>query len=132
MTPLTHVIETCLYANNIDAAERFYKGVLGLELFSKVDGKFVFFKLADSMLLIFDPTETEGINHDLPPHGAHGSGHVCFRIEAQDLGSWRSHLQKHGVAIEAEHVWSGGARSIYFRDPAGNSLELGPWSIWRQ
>jgi hypothetical protein len=26
--------------------------------------------------------------------------------------------------------WPGGGRSIYFRDPAGNSVELGTPAIW--
>ena len=35
-----------------------------------------------------------------------------------------------GVEIEVDYLWPGGGRSIYFRDPAGNSLEFAEPSIW--
>ncbi len=38
--------------------------------------------------------------------------------------------EKAGVAIEAEFAWPRGGRSIYFRDPSGNSLEFANPSIW--
>jgi catechol 2,3-dioxygenase-like lactoylglutathione lyase family enzyme len=34
------------------------------------------------------------------------------------------------VAIEQEMDWPRGGRSFYFRDPAGNSLELATPKIW--
>ena len=33
-------------------------------------------------------------------------------------------------AIEADFRWPNGARSIYVRDPAGNSIELADPAIW--
>jgi catechol 2,3-dioxygenase-like lactoylglutathione lyase family enzyme len=35
-----------------------------------------------------------------------------------------------GVAVESEVAWPQGGRSIYFRDPAGNSLECAEARIW--
>ncbi len=66
----------------------------------------------------------------MPPHGARGEGHVCFRASAAEIEAWRAHLEKEGVAIEADFEWPGGGRSIYFRDPAGNSLEFAEPRIW--
>lgn len=42
----------------------------------------------------------------------------------QSLDDWRQHLQTNDVLIEAEVEWPPGGKSIYFRDPAGNSVEL--------
>lgn len=42
-----------------------------------------------------------------------------------------SRLLSHGVAIEADFLWPNGARSIYFRDPAGNSLECAEARLWQ-
>jgi hypothetical protein len=39
-------------------------------------------------------------------------------------------LAERGVALEHEHVWPGGAVSLYFRDPAGNSLEIAAPGLW--
>jgi catechol 2,3-dioxygenase-like lactoylglutathione lyase family enzyme len=35
-----------------------------------------------------------------------------------------------GVPIEAEIDWKQGGRSLYFRDPAGNSIEFAPLTLW--
>ncbi|WP_309397360.1 VOC family protein [Cerasicoccus maritimus] len=130
MKPLSHIIETCLYVDDLAAAEHFYSEVLGLELFSKEAGKFVFYKMTEAMLLIFDPRASDGAAHELPDHGATGPGHICFRMDDAEFPAWREQLAKHGVAVEMEFTWPNGARSLYFRDPAGNSLELAPWRIW--
>jgi catechol 2,3-dioxygenase-like lactoylglutathione lyase family enzyme len=37
-----------------------------------------------------------------------------------------------GIAVEAEVTWPGGGRSLYFRDPAGNSLEIAEARIWER
>jgi len=37
---------------------------------------------------------------------------------------------KHGIAIESEITWPGGGRLIYFRHPAGNSVELATPKTW--
>ena len=34
------------------------------------------------------------------------------------------------IAIESEITWKNGARSVYFRDPAGNSLEFAEPKLW--
>ncbi|MGH2457249.1 MAG: VOC family protein, partial [Chloroflexota bacterium] len=43
------VLETCLYVDDLTAAEAFYASVLGLELFSKVPGRHVFFRCGEGM-----------------------------------------------------------------------------------
>ena len=45
-------LETCLYADDLTAAEGFYTGVLGLTLHSKVEGRHLFYRLDGSMLLL--------------------------------------------------------------------------------
>ncbi len=39
-------------------------------------------------------------------------------------------LKAAGIEIESEVHWPNGGRSIYFRDPAGNSLECAEAKIW--
>jgi catechol 2,3-dioxygenase-like lactoylglutathione lyase family enzyme len=66
----------------------------------------------------------------VPPHGARGPGHLCFRAAGAELDAWRGRLEAAGVAIESAFDWPQGGRSIYFRDPAGNSLEFAEPRIW--
>jgi len=128
------ILESALYADDLDAAERFYTDVLSLEMIGKVDNRHVFFRCGPGVLLLFNPAKTvipyrEG-QLPVPPHGAHGQGHLCFRAEASEMNGWREHLIAAGVPIESDMKWPGGGRSIYFRDPAGNSLEFAEARIW--
>ena len=123
MTPLG-VLETTLYVDDLDQAEAFYTRVLGLELDSKETGRHLFFRCGQAMLLVFDPVTTASNTSPVPRHGATGPGHVALAAAASDLNAWVEHVESCGVEIEARIDWPGGGRSIYFRDPAGNSLEL--------
>ncbi len=125
------VLETCLYVDDLQAAETFYREVLGLELVARQEGRHLFFRCGDGMLLLFHPEATRDPEGEVPPHGARGPGHVAFAVSGpEELEAWRRHLEAHGVAVEQEVIWPGGGRSLYFRDPAGNSLELAEPRIW--
>ena len=82
------------------------------------------------MLLIFDPARASWPGRPVPSHGASGAGHVAFSVEAGDLASFAASLRGRGIEIEREIEWDRGGRSIYVRDPAGNSVELVEGDIW--
>ncbi|WOO41609.1 VOC family protein [Rubellicoccus peritrichatus] len=124
------VLETCLYVDDIDAAETFYGEILGLEFYSKEADKFVFFRVGPAMLLIFIPEASAAGDHELPNHGAKGVQHIAFSVLEEELDEWHSHLEAQEIDIEQDHTWPNGKRSLYFRDPAGNSIELASITIW--
>jgi catechol 2,3-dioxygenase-like lactoylglutathione lyase family enzyme len=128
-TEIDRVLETVLYVDDLDAAERFYQDTLGLDLDSKQDGLFVFFKCGPGMLLLFEPNAA-ATGRKVPAHGANGPGHTCFAVPEQALEAWQARLAEAGVTIEQEVSWPRGGRSFYFRDPSGNSLELATPRIW--
>jgi catechol 2,3-dioxygenase-like lactoylglutathione lyase family enzyme len=134
-TSPTRVLETVLYARNLAAIEEFYRRVLAMEPFAKADGRQIFYRLGDQMLLFFNPVMTSRAPSDddeiaVPPHGADGEGHVCFGATSDEIAAWRQRLGREGVSIEADFEWPGGGRSIYFRDPAGNCIEFAEPRIW--
>ncbi len=136
MTP-DGILETTLYAQNLEAAERFYHHVLGLPVVSRERGRHVFFRCGPGMLLVFNPKLTTerpviGARLPVPPHGAVGPGHVCFRAMSHEIPRWIERLKLARVEIEADFHWPGGGRSIYFRDPAGNSLEFAEPRLWAE
>ena len=124
------VLETCLYARNLDETAAFYERVLGLQRFAGSEGRHVFFRCGSGVFLLFNPEETRRTGGEVPPHGADGPGHVAFAIQALDLPDWRDHVESLGVEIEAEVGWPSGGTSLYLRDPAGNSVELTSPIIW--
>ena len=87
------ILETVLYAENLDKVRPFYEALLGLECFQATDDRHLFFYCGDQVLLIFNPAKTSVARvpaPGVPPaHGARGAGHVCFRAEAAELSRWR-------------------------------------------
>ena len=140
MTP-SGILESALYVDDLDAAETFYGGILGLRRITRAEGRHVFFRCGDGVLLLFVAAATEvppapDAKLPVPPHGTRGPGHLCFRASGEEIEAWKGHLARNGVAIEADFGWppfdndSEGGRSIYFRDPAGNSIEFAEPRIW--
>ncbi|HXI50772.1 MAG TPA: VOC family protein [Candidatus Saccharimonadales bacterium] len=131
------LLEAAVYARDLAAAERFYRDVLGLRVVGSQPGRHVFFRCGSGVLLVFNPeaTSSETVligGGTVPRHGAQGAGHVAFAVGAGELSAWRESLGRAGVSIETEIDWPQGGHSIYFRDPAGNSVELATPSIWPQ
>lgn len=129
------ITETCLYAKNLDEAEAFYSDLMNFEMIAKDEGRHLFFKCENGMLLIFNPEDT--INRQtfvdgksIPLHGSTGPGHVAFSVEHESYNEWKEKIEAHGINIESEIVWNENIRSFYLRDPAGNSLEIIRGDMW--
>jgi catechol 2,3-dioxygenase-like lactoylglutathione lyase family enzyme len=134
-TRIARVLETALYTDDLAAADRFYGTVLGLERIGFVEGRHVFFRCGQGVVLIFDRRSTAHVatrvnGAPVPLHGASGAGHMALAVADADLAAWRSHLEANGVTIESEVTWPRGGRSLYVRDPAGNSVELASPLLW--
>src|SRR5437016_1170584 len=118
------IIETAIYVDDLQATETFYRQVLGLPVIGKEPGRHVFFQVGEASVLLAFLAKATLKGDQLPSHGATGPGHFALGIEPETFDAWRKLLQAHGVTIEREIEWPKGGKSIYFRDPAGNSVEL--------
>ena len=124
------IIETAIYVDDLDATEHYYRDIFGLRVIAKEPGRHAFFQVGTSSVLLAFIAATTLRSSEKTPHGTKGPGHFAMGIEAQSLDAWRRKLQENGIAIEDEVMWPQGGKSIYFRDPAGNSAELVTPGVW--
>lgn len=134
MPRITAILETVLYVGDLDRAEAFYRGVMGLSG-GFGDPRMRSFDVAGTgMLLLFRRGDTlapitmpGGV---IPPHDGTGPAHIAFAIAAAELAEWLEHLVACDVAIESTVDWPRGGQSVYFRDPDLHLLELATPGLW--
>ena len=133
--PLGSVLETGLYVEDLGRARHFYETVLGLEPMY-LDERLVAYPAGPgSVLLLFrrgaatEPAILPG--GMIPPHDAMGRIHFAFSIAPEDLDAWVARLARHGIPLEGGVSWPKGGRSVYFRDPDGNLVELATPGLWK-
>jgi catechol 2,3-dioxygenase-like lactoylglutathione lyase family enzyme len=129
------ILETALYCQDLEAAKAFYSQIMGLDLIGYREGRHVFFQCGHGVLLLFNPEHTRRIETSvdgvpIPLHGTEGAGHLAFRVTPEEIVDWLKRLTERGIAVEADVAWPRGGRSIYFRDPGGNSIEMATPDIW--
>ena len=126
---LIGVLETVLYYRSDEerAVERFYRDVLGLRPLGRWRWMMAFRAGRDVYLMCNVDQYAE--QTETPVHGASGPVHTAFLAAADDYDRWKDHLAEQGVPL-VEEITRENGRSAYFRDPAGNLLEImdaDPW-----
>ena len=133
MMKFTKIVETCIYSSKLKEMKDFYINKLGLDFVSEENGRHVFLKVGKSMLLIFNPEST--LNESMSIFPIHGAitppsiVHFALEINTADYEKWKDLLSKKQINIEKE-LKIGNSRSVYFRDPSGNVVELITENAW--
>jgi catechol 2,3-dioxygenase-like lactoylglutathione lyase family enzyme len=135
MPPLTGVLETALYVDDLERAAGFYQRLLGARvLLAEADRMRALDVAGRQVLLLFRTGASDGENPVpggvVPPHDARGRIHVCFAIPADALDAWEAHLATLGVAVESRVQAERGATCLYLRDPDGHLVELATPGLW--
>jgi len=137
MPVITRILETALYVDDLSAAVAFYRDILGLRVLDASPRLVSLDAGQATVLLLFRRGATvSGLDTPsgrIPPHDGQGPVHLAFAIATEALAVWEVHLQERGVAIESRVQWARGGQSLYFRDPAGHSVELatpGTWAVY--
>lgn len=137
MPSITRIIETALYVADIQRAADFYRHLFGFDTLSTSDRLVALDVAGRSVLLLFPAGRTTNSvttpGGTIPGHGdTHGSpGHLAFAIPTDEVDDWRSRLVAENIALESEVTWPTGAKSLYFRDPDRNLVELMTSGFWR-
>jgi catechol 2,3-dioxygenase len=124
--PIKALGEIALRVIDLDAMQRFYADVVGLELMRRTDSA-AFFKIADGygghtqVLALFDRSSSPGFR------GLNAAtstvDHIAFEISLVDYESEKARLASLDLLVStAEHSWVHW-RSLYVTDPEGNEVE---------
>jgi catechol 2,3-dioxygenase-like lactoylglutathione lyase family enzyme len=119
-----HIVLT---VDDIEATTRFYERVLGFEreIFPGSDGRPRYALRFGNQKINLQDRATDTANKAQTP--TFGSGDFCL-IAAVPLEQVLAHLRAENIAIAAGPVTRRGAvgpmRSVYFRDPDGNLVEV--------
>jgi catechol 2,3-dioxygenase-like lactoylglutathione lyase family enzyme len=125
--PLSGILETVLYctSRNEDATRKFYEDVLGLRSIGRSS-----YRAGADVFLLFN-SDRSTVQDEPPPHGATGRVHVCFLTSPDAYDGWKERVAASDVEIVQEITWDEtGLHSFYFKDPAGNLLEIADGDLW--
>ncbi|EKE71514.1 VOC family protein [Oceanibaculum indicum] len=113
---------TVIYARDFDAMRRFYEEVMGFPLTRTLSARWLEYKIGPTILAL----TTYGGRFDDPqlPPGAL-SVQLAFRVPPEAVAVCAEELQAKGVALESPVTDQPfGHRTVFFRDPDGNILEI--------
>jgi catechol 2,3-dioxygenase-like lactoylglutathione lyase family enzyme len=132
--PIAGLLETSLYARDLNRTAAFYRDLFGLGTLVDSPRLVAFAVAARSVLLVFQAGSTEGDVVDargrIPGHDGSGRPHLALSIASDDLDAWRKRLVERGVEVVGEYRWPRGGTSLYIRDPDDALVELATPGLW--
>jgi catechol 2,3-dioxygenase-like lactoylglutathione lyase family enzyme len=118
--------EIALRVADLDAMQRFYEEVVGLELLKRFD-RAAFFRIAaghgghTQVLALFDRSGEPGYSG--LRRETTTVDHLAFEIDIADYDAEKGRLERLGLPVRtAEHAWVCW-RSLYVTDPEGHTIE---------
>ena len=131
MDGVAGVLESALYYPHAERGEvlAFYEETLGLRQVASWDNGCAY-RLGPGVLLLFDLELLDDQGGPVSDHGAAPGGHVCLVADSGEYEAVRERLAAAKVEITHDHDWPKGGRSFYFKDPAGNLLEVADSDLW--
>lgn len=120
--PIRCLDYTVIFVRNMDAMRAFYGTTLGFPLHRELSPQWVEFQIGSNLLALTE----RGIGFDdpAPPPGAL-SLQLAFRVAPSEIATCASTLAKRGVKIISGPTDRPfGHRTLFFRDPDGNVLEI--------
>ncbi|HEX2234622.1 MAG TPA: VOC family protein [Thermoleophilaceae bacterium] len=122
--PVTGVSELVLEVRDLEAAEGFYSGVLGLPVVDRWPDREAVWVMAGERTRIGLWRPQVGL------HGSQGGVHVHFamHIDEAEYDGAVARLRSRGQEVQ-ETEFDGAGRAAYVTDPDGNVVELWTWDV---
>jgi catechol 2,3-dioxygenase-like lactoylglutathione lyase family enzyme len=113
---------TVVFARDMKAMRSFYEDVMGFAVHSRLGESWTAYQVGSCLLAL---TERGVMFNDAPTPASALSVQLAFRVTPAQVDQCAETLRGKGVAIESEPTdqpW--GHRTLFFRDPDGNVLEI--------
>ncbi|MDX8466209.1 VOC family protein [Mesorhizobium sp. VK23B] len=113
---------TVIFARDMQRMRCFYEDVMGFHVHSSLGEGWTAYQVGSCLLAL---TQRGVMFNDAPTPSGALSLELAFRVAPAEVDQCAEALREKGVAIEkepADQPW--GHRTLFFRDPDGNVLEI--------
>ena len=113
---------TVIFVRDMDAMRRFYEDILGFRLLRELSPGWMEYRVGENTLALAKPRLTAA---DVPTPSGSASLQLAFKVSAAEVDQCADELVRQGVDIlspPTDQVF--GHRTLFFRDPDGNLLEV--------
>src|SRR5215470_8715891 len=113
---------TVIFARDMAAMRRFYEEILGFPLLRELSPRWIEYRVGDNTLALAKPSLTGA---DAPTPNGSASLQLAFKVSAPEVDQCADELVRQGVNLlspPTDQVF--GHRTLFFRDPDGNLLEI--------
>lgn len=120
--PIRSIDYTVIFARSMPAMRAFYSSTLGFPLHKELGPQWIEFRVGSNILAL---TERGLIFDDPSPPVGVLSLQLAFRVSPNEVATCASALKERNVSIisgPTDQAW--GHRTLFFRDPDGNVLEI--------
>jgi catechol 2,3-dioxygenase-like lactoylglutathione lyase family enzyme len=113
---------TVIFVRDMAAMRRFYEEILGFPVLRELSSGWIEYRIGDNTLTLARPSRT--VADDPVPNGT-ASLQLAFKVAAPEVDQCADELVRQGIKLlspPTDQVF--GHRTLFFRDPDGNLLEV--------
>jgi catechol 2,3-dioxygenase-like lactoylglutathione lyase family enzyme len=113
---------TVIFVRDMEAMRRFYEKVMGFKPGGELGDSWIEYRVGSNTLAL---TRYGGLFNDIPPPQGVLGLQMAFRVAPDQVAECARELEAKGVKLAypvTDQPW--GHRTLFFRDPDGNVLEI--------
>jgi len=113
---------TVILVRDLAAMRRFYEDILGFPLLRELSPGWIEYRVGDNTLALARPSRTAA---DVRTPNGSASLQLAFKVSAPEVDQCADELVRQGVKLispPTDQIF--GHRTLFFRDPDGNLLEV--------